>query len=100
VPSNFNEIPYITQINSKRKAMEQFNQELQKLVSKPQVSAFEGEEVSLVKLNKDYSSIFNILVHMLEDPNMLVFIEALKTLEFLAILLKQSIKASKMKQFL
>ena len=35
VPSNFNEIPYITQINAKRKAMEQFNQGLQKLVTKP-----------------------------------------------------------------
>jgi hypothetical protein len=55
--------------------------------------------VSLVKLNKDYSSIYNIVVHMLEDPNMLVFNEALKTLEFLAILLRQSIKSSKMKQF-
>ena len=99
VPSNFNEIPYITQINTKRKAMELFNQELQKLVNKPQVSSFEGEEVSLVKLNKDYSSIYNIVVHMLEDPNMLVFNEALKTLEYLAIILRQSIKSSKMKQF-
>jgi hypothetical protein len=53
-----------------------------------------------VKLNKDYSSIYNIIVHMLEDPNMLVFNEALKTLEYLAILLKSSIKSSKMKQFL
>jgi len=57
-------------------------------VTKPQVSAFEGEEISLVKLTKDYSSIYNIVVHMLEDPNMLVFNEALKTLEFLAILLR------------
>jgi hypothetical protein len=53
-----------------------------------------------VKLTKDYTSIYNIIVHMLEDPNMLVFNEALKTLEYLAILLKSSIKSSKMKQFL
>ena len=36
---------------------------------------------------------------MLEDPNMLVFIEAIKMIEYLALLLKQTIKASKMKQF-
>jgi len=41
-----------------------------------------------VKLGKDYSSIFNIVVHMLEDPNMLVFIEAIKMIEYLAVLLK------------
>jgi len=52
-----------------------------------------------VKLNKDYSSIFNIVVHMLEDPNMLVFIEAVKMVEHLAMLLKQTIKGAKMKQF-
>ena len=52
-----------------------------------------------MKLNKDYSSILNIVVHMLEDPNMLVFIEAVKTVEYLALLLKQTIKTAKMKQF-
>lgn len=36
---------------------------------------------------------------MLEDPNMLVFNEAIKTIEYLAILTKQCIKSSKMKQF-
>jgi hypothetical protein len=36
---------------------------------------------------------------MLEDPNMLVFIEAIKTVEFLSILLKNGIKTGKMKQF-
>ena len=39
------------------------------------------------------------MTHILEDPNMLVFIEAIKTIEYLAILLKQTIKQSKMKQF-
>ena len=81
--------------------MEQFNQELESLVHKQsqQTSAFEGEQLSIVKLNKDYSSILNIVVHMLEDPNMLVFIEAVKTVEYLALLLKQTIKTAKMKQF-
>ena len=81
--------------------MESFNQELEKLVVKQnaQTSAFEGESTSIVKI-KDYSGIFNIVVHMLEDPNMLVFIEAIKTVEFLAILLRSSIKSPKMKQFI
>jgi hypothetical protein len=34
LPANFSEIPYITQINVKRKALEQFNQELEKLWKK------------------------------------------------------------------
>jgi hypothetical protein len=34
VQDNFNEIPYINQINVKRKSMEMFNQELAKLVQK------------------------------------------------------------------
>lgn len=34
LPENFNEIPYVNQINTKRKSMEQFNQELDKLVKK------------------------------------------------------------------
>ena len=52
-----------------------------------------------MKLGKDYSSLLNIVVHMLEDPNMLVFIEAIKMIEYLAVLLKSTIKVSKMKQF-
>jgi hypothetical protein len=34
LPDNFNEIPYITQINAKKKAMEGFNNELEKLLAK------------------------------------------------------------------
>jgi hypothetical protein len=34
LPDKFNEIPYITQINLKKKSMEQFNQELDKLVKR------------------------------------------------------------------
>lgn len=99
VPENFSEIPYVSQINVKRRTMEQFNQELGALVSKQaaQTSAFEGEALSVVKLNRDYTQIFNIVIHMLEDPNMLVFIEAIKTVEHLAYLLRSSIKLSKMK---
>ena len=74
--------------------MEQFNQELEKLVTKHAQTG-----TSEVKV-KDYSNIFNIVVHMLEDPNMLVFIEAIKTVEYLAILLRSSIKSAKMKQFI
>jgi len=100
-PENFSEIPYINQINVKRKSMEQFNQELEKLVAKQQAqtSAFEGESASVIKI-KDYVSIFNIVIHMLEDPNMLVFIEGIKTVEYLAVLLRSAIKSAKMKQFI
>lgn len=78
--------------------MESFNQELSKLVQKQ--SNLADDEDGIVKLNKDYSHIFNIVMHILEDPNMLVFIEAIKAIEYLAILLKQTIKQAKMKQFL
>ncbi len=63
--------------------MEQFNTELSKILqqNEPQI-----------KLNKDYSQIYNIIVHMLEDANMLVFNEAIKAVEHLAILMKSSIK--------
>ena len=37
IPENFSEIPYVTQINAKKKVMEQFNSELQKLVSKKNI---------------------------------------------------------------
>lgn len=36
---------------------------------------------------------------MMEDPNMLVFIEGIKMIELLFCLLKSSIKAPKMKKF-
>lgn len=54
IPDNFNEIPYITQINAKKKVMESFNNELERLVNKknPIVS------------NKDYSLIFNVVTHV------------------------------------
>lgn len=32
LPENFNEIPYLTQINIKKKAMETFNEELFKVI--------------------------------------------------------------------
>ena len=73
--------------------MEQLNSELEKL-TKRQLA--EGHEV--VKM-KDYSSIFNVIVHMLEDPNMLVFIEGIKSVEHLCFLLKGNMK-NKMKQFI
>ena len=37
---------------------------------------------------------------MLEDPNMLVFIEAIKMIDHLAVLLGSSIKQAKMKVFI
>jgi hypothetical protein len=48
---------------------------------------------------KDYSTILNIVIHMLEDPNMLVFIEAIKMTEHMCQLLKSNIK-QKMKQLI
>ena len=57
--------------------MELFNIELGKVMEK-------GSNV-LIK-QKDYSLIFNTVLHMLEDKNMLVFLEAIKSVELLAIL--------------
>ncbi len=77
VPADFAEIPYTTQINTKKKSMETFNNELIKLAEKSNV---------IVK-TKDFTNILNTVQHMLEDKNMLVFLEAIKTVELLAILI-------------
>lgn len=58
--------------------MEAFNHELEKL----------RQKTDLIIKPKDYSSIFNVTSSLLEDPNMLVFIEAIKTVEHLASLLR------------
>lgn len=57
--------------------MESFNEELKKIVDK-------GTQAQVKA--KDYSMIFNIVFHLLEDKNMLVFIEAMKSVELLSIL--------------
>jgi hypothetical protein len=88
IPDNFSEIPYITQINAKKKVMETFNNELEKLVTKKSPVA-----------NKDYNLIFNVVTHMLEDSNALVYMEAIKTVEYLSILMGKAIKQQKMRQF-
>ena len=53
VPDNFSEIQYITQINAKKKVMETFNNELEKLVTKKSPVA-----------NRDYNLIFNVVTHV------------------------------------
>ena len=55
--------------------MELFNQELSKIIASK----------SSVK-PKDYSVVLNVVFHMLEDKNMLVFMEAIKSVELLAVL--------------
>lgn len=87
VPENFSELPRLTQIKQKQKGMEAFNHELEKLRQKAA-----GE---VIIKSKDYSSIFNVTSSLLEDPNMLVFIEAIKTVEHLAALLRSSLKKEK-----
>lgn len=68
--------------------METFNGELQKIVDK-------GQNASVKP--KDYSAIINVVFHMLEDKNMLVFMEAIKSVELLIIL--QQLKKEKVKPF-
>lgn len=42
-------------------------------------------ETFMIKPNySEYTQIFNTMIHMLEDKNMLVFMEAIKTVELLA----------------
>ena len=86
---DFSEIPYTQQINTKKRSMELFNTELTKVLEKGTAAVIK---------QKDYSIIFNIVLHMLEDKNMLVFLEAIKTLELLATL--QQMKAGKAKSFI
>ena len=69
--------------------MEELNVDLDKLRSKN----------TQVKI-RDYSHIYNVTASLLEDPNMLVFIEAIKMVEHLAALLKNNLKKEKAKQFL
>lgn len=81
LPDKFTEIPYLTQINEKKRTLEEFRIELSKLL-KPGVTIKQ----------KEYATIFNVLNHMLEDKTMLVYIEAIKTVEILAQLLKFQLK--------
>ena len=66
--------------------MEQLNQELEKICALQSQERIEGQIVTTIK-TKDYSVIFNVTTHILEDPNMLVFIEGIKTVEYLSILI-------------
>jgi hypothetical protein len=91
IPDNFNEIAYISQINQKKKGMEAFNTELEKLAQKKQVPQI---------VNKDYTMIYNVVTHMLEDSNALVFMEAIKTVELLSILMGKQLKQQKLRQFI
>jgi len=60
--------------------MESFNGELTKISS--------GRRPGSVPVkNKDYTLIFNTVAHMLEDKNMLVFVEAIKSVELLCRLI-------------
>ena len=62
--------------------MEHFNGELSKLVTQG------GNRPGSIPIrNRDYTLIYNTVAHMLEDKNMLVFVEAIKTVELLAILI-------------
>ena len=83
IPENFNEIPYISQINSKKRGMEAFNSELEKLSLRKQLPHIQ---------NKDYTLIYNVVTHMLEDSNALVFMEGIKTVELLTILMGKQLK--------
>ena len=58
--------------------MESLNNELVKLQAQ-----FRKPGSANIK-NKDYTLIYNSVFHMLEDKNMLVFVEAIKTVELLA----------------
>ena len=81
IPENFAEIPYLAQINVKKRSMESFNSELAKLL------ASNPRPGSVPIKQRDYTMIINTVVHMLEDKNMLVFLEGIKTVELLAILI-------------
>ena len=57
------------------------------------------EKGSFTLQKKDYSQILNIIGHMLEDSNVLVYMEAIKSVEYLATIMNKQIKAKKVKHF-
>ena len=61
--------------------MESFNAELQKLQTQAR-----GPGKLPIK-NRDYTLIYNTVIHMLEDKNMLVFLEGIKTVQLLVYLI-------------
>ena len=79
--------------------MEQLNQELEKICAMQNQERIEGQNITLVK-TKDYSLILNVTTHILEDPNMLVFIEGIKAVEYLSILISSQLKGPKIKNFI
>lgn len=62
--------------------MESFNAELVKLQAQSR-----GRPGTVPIKNRDYTLIINTVIHMLEDKNMLVFLEGIKTVELLANLI-------------
>ena len=71
--------------------MEAFNTELEKIAQKKLIPQI---------VNKDYTLIYNVVTHMLEDSNALVFMEAIKTVELLSILMGKQLKQQKLRQFI
>ena len=63
IPENFSEIPYISQINIKKKRIEHFNNELEKLIAKKTCTI----------VNKDYTMIFNVVTHVIHSRVTLIF---------------------------
>ena len=92
VGEEWDDITYQTNIKAKQKCIEGFNAELTKLLN--------NRDNTQIK-QKDYTSIFNTIQHMIEEKNMLVFVEAIFTIEQLANLLGNNFKpATKVKALL
>ena len=68
VPANFTKMKFITDTNQRKRLLENLNTKL--------------EHTSLLE-GRDYTQIINIIVHSIEESNVLLFTESIKTVDLL-----------------
>ena len=90
LPDKYLEVPYLTNKNDKHQKLEEFNDNIQGVYSK-------GGEI---EGNKDCSVILQILTLMLEDQNILINGEAVKTMRHLMRIFSRAIPLNKLKHIL
>jgi hypothetical protein len=86
----FTEIAYITQVNQKKQVLSEFNENLKRSL----------EEGRSILLNKENDTIYNVIHHMIEDSNKLVFEQGIRCVELLSRLQDKGILGKKAKDYL
>lgn len=88
VPLDFDKLPYVNQIMEKNKALKEFSYKLQDAI-----------DMQKTMSNEDNYKVYNTLVLMLEDSNVLVYLEAIKIIELLSKLQDKNIIGKYSKKF-